>query len=451
MRRNVGDVSLADLPRQAAEGLIRKYRTLGIPNPATPLCSPDRSAAGTRPARLWTVAARRLATLRDEFVLRSMRVALRQAEHGSLAVRLPSGGGAAFGSPGPAAELEVKRLGAIWRALDRGVLGFAESYIDGGIETPDLAQVFRFYVSNHGPIRHSGQRFARARLRDGLGHRLRRNTRAGSRRNIAAHYDLGNTFYGLWLDEGMTYSSGLYRGPAMSLAAAQEEKYRRILDALDLAPGHALLEIGCGWGGMAEAACRAGARVTAVTISAAQFAYARERLSAEGLASRADVRFEDYRDIEGTFDRLVSIEMIEAVGEEHWPRYFSVLRDRLAPGGTAVLQAITIDESHFADYRRRPDFIQRYIFPGGMLPTVSGMERLAKAAGLAFETVERFGASYARTLAHWRERFHAAWPSIAGLGFDERFRRMWEFYFVYCEVGFERGAIDVGIYRLRKA
>jgi cyclopropane-fatty-acyl-phospholipid synthase len=285
---------------------------------------------------------------------------------------------------------------------------------------------------------------------DRLFHRSRSNTRRGSRRNIEAHYDLGNAFYRLWLDAGMTYSSGIYRSDTDTLETAQAEKYRSIIAALELESGHHLLEIGCGWGGLAEAAARAGAHVTGTTISAEQLTASRERMAAAGLAGRVSLHFEDYRDTRGTFDRIASVEMIEAVGANNWATYFRTLADRLRPGGVSVIQAITIRPDLYDSYRRNPDFIQRYIFPGGMLPTVPKMQEHCRAAGLAFETVETFGASYARTLREWRRRFEAAWPRIAAIGFDERFRRMWEYYLAYCTVGFECRTIDVGLYRLRK-
>ena len=314
----------------------------------------------------------------------------------------------------------------------------------------DLKALFEFYLANEAAITRAMPHVNDTRSADRSHHLSRANTRAGSRRNIADHYDLGNAFYSLWLDPSMLYSSGIYRDADDTLEAAQAEKLARILESLELSGGETLLEIGCGWGALATAAAQANARVTAITISAEQLAGARSRIAEAGVADRAEVRFEDYRDTTGTFDRLVSIEMIEAVGEENWPLFFGTVSNRLKPGGSAVIQAITIHEDAFARYRENPDFIQRYIFPGGMLPTVELMTERAGDARLAFETVERFGMSYALTLAEWRRRFEAAWPEIAKLGFDERFRRMWRYYLVYCEIGFERGLIDVGLYRLRK-
>ena len=377
---------------------------------------------------------------------------LRRYGIGRLCLTLPSGSTGLVGNQdGPVeAQVTLKSYRALWNVARRGALGFAESYMDGEIDTDDLHAVFELYLMNEPSITRAFPSLNATRRSDRRFHLRRRNTHAGSRRNIADHYDLGNTFYRLWLDNSMLYSSGIYADSAATLEDAQGEKLRRVLSALDLSDGRSVLESGCGWGALAVAAAQRGAKVRAITISDQQLIEARARVAAEGLAVRVEVRFEDYRDTAGTFDRLVSIEMIEAVGEENWPLFFKTIHERLRPGGLAVVQAITIREDVFVQYRQNPDFIQRYIFPGGMLPTVELLRQRATEAGLAFETIERFGSSYARTLADWRIRFEAAWPEIAALGFDDRFRRMWLYYMAYCEVGFERGLIDVGLYRMQK-
>ncbi len=377
---------------------------------------------------------------------------LRRHGIGRLRLTLPSGASGVIGTPdGPVeAQLSLKSYGALWSLARRGALGFAESYMDGIVDTDDLRSLFYLYLANEPSITRAFPSLNATCSRDRHFHMHRRNTHAGSRRNIADHYDLGNAFYQLWLDKSMSYSSGIYTGGTATLEDAQQAKLGRVLSALDLSDGHSLLEIGCGWGALAEAAARRGANVRAITISEQQLSAARERIAAARLTDRVEVCFEDYRDTTGRFDRLVSIEMIEAVGEENWPLFFKTVADRLCPGGLAVIQAITIREDAFAQYQQNPDFIQRYIFPGGMLPTVELMHQRAAEAGLAFETIERFGGCYARTLADWRSRFETAWPEIAALGFDDRFRRMWLYYLTYCEVGFERGLIDVGLYRLKK-
>ncbi|HRD76925.1 MAG TPA: cyclopropane-fatty-acyl-phospholipid synthase family protein [Hyphomicrobiaceae bacterium] len=385
--------------------------------------------------------------------LRLLDGLLRRRGIGRLRVRLPGGAEGVIGEAGSPVEasLEVRAYAAVWKVWRRGALGFAESYMDGDFETADLRRLFELYLANEPALTRAFPRLNLTRGLDRRFHASRQNTYSGSRRNIAEHYDLGNAFYRLWLDPSMLYSSGIYTSDTASLEEAQAEKIGRILAALELLPEQSVLEVGCGWGALAAAMAERGARVRAITISAEQLAEARARIGRAGLSEVVETVFEDYRDTVGGFDRLVSIEMIEAVGEENWPLFFGTIADRLNPGGTAVIQAITIREDAFASYRANPDFIQRYIFPGGMLPTVKLMHQRASEAGLSFEIVERFGHSYALTLAEWRRRFEHAWPQIAALGFDERFRRMWRYYLTYCEIGFERGLIDVGLYRLRKA
>ena len=404
----------------------------------------QRSASPIRPNAI--------ANTLDRWIMRTMTSAIDQAIGARIELVMPTGRQAMLGPHNHpiAADLTINSYAALWRSALRGPLGFAESYMDGQIDTSDLVAFFDFYMDNETALAGAGGGLLRSSWLDKQFHRRRANTRAGSRRNIAAHYDLGNEFYRLWLDDGLTYSSGIYATADSTLEEAQAHKYDRILSALGVAPGMHILEIGCGWGGFAEAAAKRGARVTGITISREQFDEATARMQRQGLSDRVAIVLRDYRDVTGTFDRIASIEMIEAVGEENWPTYFNCLAERLKPGGSAVVQGITIREDLYAEYRNNPDFIQRYIFPGGMLPTVAAMQTNATAAGLAFSTVEEFGRSYALTLIEWRRRFLSAWPHIAELGFDERFRRMWDFYLCYCQVGFERGNIDVGLYRMSK-
>lgn len=388
----------------------------------------------------------------DRAILKAIDRVMRQYGIGALQLILPSMASAVVGDQSKllAPKLTLYSYRALWAIARRGALGFAEAYMDGHIDTADLRAVFAFYLANEQALVRARPRFNDTRGQDRRFHNRRRNSIAGSRRNIADHYDLGNDFYGLWLDPSLLYSSGIFREATQSLEDAQLTKLDAVLAALELAPKHALLEIGCGWGAMAEAAANAGAHVRAITISEQQLRATRHRLSLAGVSECSEVCFEDYRRTTGTFDRIVSIEMIEAVGEENWSTYFETLSDRLAPGGVAVIQAITIRSDAFEHYRNNPDFIQRYIFPGGMLPTIEIMQQFAEQSGLTFERVEQFGQSYALTLAEWRMRFLAAWPHISDLGFNERFRRMWLYYLDYCEVGFESGWVDVGIYRMRK-
>lgn len=366
---------------------------------------------------------------------------------GGITLTLPSGRQHRIGfeRPGVHCDLALRSYKPVLAGMRRGAIGFAESYMAGELESSDITAVLRFYLRNREALNRAARPVFFKSIGDRLFHLLRANTRAGARRNIRAHYDLGNDFYGLWLDSTMSYSSAFYGTGAVSLEDAQIAKYELVLGALDLTRSSRILEIGCGWGGFAEVAADKGHQVTGLTISQEQLDYARRRLG-----ERAEIRFQDYRDTPEQFDAIASIEMIEAVGEANWPTYFKVLHDRLKPGGSAAVQAITIDRHLYDGYRRKADFIQRYIFPGGMLPTKCILAEQARRAGLAFQAVECFGRDYARTLALWRERFEAAWPAVAQLGFDERFRRRWHYYLSYCEAGFTEGSIDVGVYRFHR-
>jgi cyclopropane-fatty-acyl-phospholipid synthase len=352
------------------------------------------------------------------------------------------------GAPGPDATLVLHRWRTLRRLLFDGDVGFGEAFIDGDWSSPDVTAVIEIAARNHASLSKRINGTKVAQLLNRLRHRRHANTRRGSRRNIVHHYDLGNEFYAHWLDPGMTYSSALYTREDMTLDEAQEAKQDRVLALLDPPPGAKVLEIGCGWGGIAERLVARGCQVVGLTLSPSQLAHARARLGATDHPAMADLRLQDYRDTTGTFDGIVSIEMLEAVGERYWPAYFDALRVRLKPAGRAVLQVITIAEERYEIYRSAPDFIQRYIFPGGMLPTDSIMRREIARAGLRLLSLETFGASYARTLAEWRQRFAQAWPDIAAMGFPERFRRMWEYYLHYCEGGFRAGAIDVGLWQV---
>ena len=344
---------------------------------------------------------------------------------------------------GPAASLTIRRpwrLAA--RVLARGDLGLGEGFVAGDWDSPQPAQALQVLAMNEQHLLASGTGRL-SRWIDRLQHRLRRNDRRGSRRNIAFHYDLGNDFYRLWLDPGMTYSAALFAETGEPLEAAQTRKYQRILDRLDARPGQHILEIGCGWGGFAEHAARRGSRVTGITLSREQLAHAQERIAAAGLADRVELRLQDYRDLTETFDQVVSIEMFEAVGEQYWPDYFQTVRRVLAPGGRASLQVITIDEGAFEQYRRDTDFIQKYVFPGGMLPSVPAFDAAAAEAGLAVVDRAFHGTDYADTLRRWEAAFGTARDRVAALGFDERFLRLWRYYLGYCEAGFRTGRIDL--------
>jgi cyclopropane-fatty-acyl-phospholipid synthase len=382
---------------------------------------------------------------------RLLRPYLKELQVGTLTVALPSGATIRHQGilPGPEAVLVVRRWRALWWMMFEGAIGLGRAYIEDDCRSPDLRALLDFGMQNEATADEAAWRLRPSHLRERIRHARRANTKRGSRRNIAAHYDLGNDFYALWLDAGMNYSSARYGDAAQTLEQAQQAKLDRVAELLEVKPAQRVLEIGCGWGPLAERLIeRHGCRLTGLTLSTEQLEFARARLSHRGMTESAELRLQDYRNIEGRFDRIASIEMLEAVGERYWPAYFAKLRQALTETGIAVLQAITIAEARFADYRRQPDFIQRYIFPGGMLPTMAIIRREAARAGLRLVAHESFGASYVRTLAEWRRRFLERWPDIEALGFDLRFKRMWEYYLSYCEVGFAAGAVDVNLLKL---
>jgi len=371
---------------------------------------------------------------------------LEKISHGTLEVRLPDGGHLCCGSGGVSVTLEITDWAVFDRILERGDVGFAEAWIAGEWSTHDLPGLLTMLANNREVLANAvyGQWWSllSARLR----HLFNANTRTGSRRNIMAHYDLGNDFYRQWLDPTMSYSSALFSGNAeRSLESAHLEKYRRILRRLDTKPGQRILEIGCGWGGFAAvAASEFGLRVHGITLSPAQLDYAQQRMAKAGLSDQVSLELRDYRDLQGeTFDHIVSIEMFEAVGERWWPSYFKTLARMLAPGGRAVVQSITIADELFPRYRRGTDFIQQHVFPGGMLPSPAAFKQQADRAGLAIRDAFAFGADYSRTLAEWSARFEQRWPEIAAKDFDARFRRLWQFYLAYCQAGFNSGCTDV--------
>lgn len=347
-------------------------------------------------------------------------------------------------SPGYVAEVRVHDKDLFRRLIREGDLGFCDAYIDGGWSTPDL-QAFLDFVHDAGDgvfDGFPGQKFIRAWEKFRFW--MQRNTKAQAKKNISAHYDLGNDFYGLWLDKTMTYSSALFVTGQESLEQAQIQKYASMVDRLGVQPGAHVLEIGCGWGGFAEyAAKERGLHVTCLTISREQFNYATQRIEKAGLSDRVEIKFQDYRDEKGSYDAIASIEMFEAVGEAYWPSYFDTLKRCLKSGGLATLQIITVQDRRFEIYRQGVDFIQKYIFPGGMLPSPGVLRAQAAKAGLEVAGSLEFGESYSQTLRRWHETFNDVWPQVAKLGFDERFRRMWNFYLTACAATFHSGNCDV--------
>lgn len=372
---------------------------------------------------------------------------LRRIRHGHIDVVTPGGQLYAFEgtSNGPHAQLQLFDWGVCADILKSGDIGFAEAYLDMRWDTPDLAALLELAAVNRSSLERALKGTWLGRLYYRLRHVLRRNTRRGARRNIHAHYDLGNDFYRAWLDESMTYSSALFRGElAISLEQAQTRKYERILQALNVSKNNRILEIGCGWGAFAEYAARSrGAEVLGITISREQLDFARARIARGGLSDSVEFALCDYRDVIGEFDCVVSIEMLEAVGEAYWPAYLRTVHDRLRPGGRALIQTIVIADDLFEHYRRSTDFIQQYVFPGGMLPSREILEQQARAAELRAIESTAFGSDYAETLKRWRQRYNRCAPQLRALGFDSRFERLWNFYLAYCESGFRAGSIDV--------
>jgi cyclopropane-fatty-acyl-phospholipid synthase len=357
------------------------------------------------------------------------------------------------GESQPHATLHLNNWNAFSAALKSGDIGFAESFIAGDWTTPDLSALLRVLVQNRAEVEQVifGSWWGQLAYR--VKHWLNRNTRANSQKNIHTHYDLGNAFYTRWLDPSMNYSSALFAGNLQqSLQQAQTAKVRRVLEQVRTRPGDRVLEIGCGWGALAEMATASfGAHLTGVTLSTEQLAFAQERIERLGMASRADLRLQDYRDIEDApFDAICSVEMIEAVGKEYWPTYFASVAKLLKPGGRACIQSIVIDDALFARYINSTDFIQQYIFPGGCLPSPSAFRAQAAAVGLQVQQEHAFGLDYAETLKRWREAFLAQRSEVLALGFDTRFLHIWEFYLCYCEAAFMEKNIDVVQYTLRK-
>ncbi len=383
------------------------------------------------------------------------RAALR-LQKGSLLAVLPDGRELLFDAPeeGPHAEIILNDWRFTRRMIAGGALGVAESYIDGDWDTPDLAAMLGIWSLNMDAVLGDLDGNFVVRFAHNLYHRLRPNTRTGAQKNIYAHYDLGNDFFQAWLDPSMTYSSALFDDDTIALEKAQNAKYSALCDAIGVSDGDHILEIGCGWGGFAEfAAKERGARVSAVTISREQHEFAQRRIAEGQLSHKVDIALKDYRDIEGQYDGIASIEMFEAVGQRYWPTFFDKVSQSLKPGRRAGLQIITIKDELFDGYRNQIDFIQRYIFPGGMLPSDAHLREHTERAGLQWRGVKLFGQDYAETLAQWRRKFETRWDDICAMNprFDEPFRRLWRYYLAYCEAGFRTERIDVGQFTLAKA
>ena len=354
-------------------------------------------------------------------------------------------------NPGPVAELYIHNVDLFARLIREGDLGFCDAYLDGWWSTPDLQAFMDFIHADNEDIYDGCPGMGLVRKFEQLRFWLQRNSKEQARKNISYHYDLGNDFYGLWLDDTMSYSSAIFTDPQQSMESAQIEKYKSMVDEMGVKEGDHVLEIGCGWGGFAEyAAAERGLNVTCLTISEEQFNYAVDRIEKAGLSDQVTFKLQDYRDEKGLYDGIASIEMFEAVGEQYWPVYFETVRDRLKPGKTATFQIITVAHRRWQVYKRGVDFIQKYIFPGGMLPSPVVLREQIEKAGLAVEKSVEFGKSYDITLRRWHETFNEKWDQIAALGFDERFKRMWNFYLTSCAATFDSGNCDVTQITVRK-
>ncbi len=347
-------------------------------------------------------------------------------------------------NPGPVAEIHIHNPDTFARLIREGDLGMADAYLEGWWSTPDLQSFMDVIHAENDDLYDSFSGFQFVRLWERLRHWMNRNTKDQARKNISYHYDLGNEFYGLWLDDTMTYSSAIFETGQESLEKAQTAKYASMVDLIGARPGDHVLEIGCGWGGFAEyAAKERGLKVTGLTISREQYDYASNRIQKAGLSEQVEFKLQDYRDERGSYDGIASIEMFEAVGEKYWPVYFDTVRERLKPGKNGAFQIITMEDARFEIYRKSVDFIQKYIFPGGMLPSPSVLRQEVEKAGLTVRKSIEFGESYSQTLRRWHETFNQRWEDVALLGFDGRFRRMWNFYLTSCAAGFHSGCIDV--------
>lgn len=377
---------------------------------------------------------------------------LRRIEHGALRLEFPNGQSTHYGDHSTPVTLSLKNWDLCHAALKSGDIGIAETFIDGHWSTDNLPGLIEIFVRNRHAVESVIYGTWWGSLLYRVKHAFKRNSKSGSRKNIHAHYDIGNDFYQLWLDPSMTYSSALFvNGNTDNLHEGQIAKYRRILDQLQPSAEARMLEIGCGWGGFAElATSNAAAHVTGLTLSTEQLEFAQQRLAKAGVADQVQLLLQDYRDTSGQFDAIASIEMFEAVGETYWPSYFACIARNLKPTGRACIQTIVIADELFERYRKGTDFIQQYIFPGGMLPSPAAFRQQAQQHGLRVVDEFTFGQDYARTLQAWRRAFDKQLPQVRAQGFDERFLRTWEFYLGYCEAGFCAKSINVAQFTLEK-
>ncbi len=366
--------------------------------------------------------------------------------HGRIDFRLPDGRvfRAQGREPGQAVELVIHNPDSFARLIREGDLGFSDAYLEGWWSVSDLQAFMDIVCDSNDEVFNGFPGMGLVRAYERMRHWMNRNSRQQAKKNISYHYDLGNEFYSKWLDDTMTYSSAIFKTGQEDLSRAQRAKYASMIELMGVKEGDHVLEIGCGWGGFAEyAAKECGLKVTGLTISQEQHDYATERMKLAGLSDQVEIVMRDYRDEKGVYDGIASIEMFEAVGEKYWPTYFQTVKDRLKPGCKATLQIITIDNKRFETYRKGVDFIQKYIFPGGMLPSPNALAEQIGRAGLRLVGSIEFGESYSQTLRRWHDTFNDKWDEITDMGFDERFRRMWNYYLTSCAAAFRSGNCDV--------
>jgi cyclopropane-fatty-acyl-phospholipid synthase len=378
---------------------------------------------------------------------------LRNVKWGHIQMTLPWGEIIEFSGRdiGLSTNIYIKDLKVFDLIMDKSDIGFGEAYVQGLWETDDIAKVIEFAVLNRDALAEAMAGQWRKILLYKMKHFFNSNSKVGSQKNISAHYDLGNSFYRLWLDETMTYSSAYWgKDEWLTLPEAQLNKYQLLLEQLNAQPGEHILEIGCGWGGFAEFAAHRGLKVTGITISKEQFDFATERIRKQGLQDQVDIQFLDYRDVQGQFDHVISIEMIEAVGAEFWPQYFNKIREVLKKNGTAAIQSITIQDSLFDQYRKGTDFIQQYVFPGGLLPCEQALKKTVGAIFGLEPQFLRFGIDYAKTLRHWHDKFIDQQGAVSKMGYSVEFQRLWRFYLGYCEGAFRGGQINVVAMKFQK-
>ncbi|MBI04658.1 MAG: SAM-dependent methyltransferase [Pelagibacteraceae bacterium] len=378
---------------------------------------------------------------------------LSKLQYGELTVIFPSGTVNLFKGikNGPKADLLINNYKFISKIFKRKSIGFAESYMDGDFSSNNLTNLLLLAFRNENYFLKNLKTNIFYNIYSKFKHFLNENTKSQSKKNIEYHYDLGNNFYNKWLDTSMTYSAAYFEKDNQNLLEAQLNKYNKIAEALKLNENSEVLEIGCGWGGFsAYAAKNFKSKIDAITISQAQFEYASNKIQTEGLGEKVSIKLKDYREINKQYSNIASIEMFEAVGQKYWENYFDILKRSLAHSGRAALQIITIDEKRSFNYQNQPDFIQQYIFPGGMLPTKRDLNEINQKVGLDFVEIKSFGLSYAKTLQLWNDRFQSSWYDLVQLGFNERFKRMWEYYLSYCETGFLCKSTDVSHYLINK-